>query len=320
MSKKCADGTPLGLVDKMAEKFTISPGTLLQTLKATAFRQSNTVITDEQMFALLIVADQYHLNPFTREIYAFPDRNGGIVPVVGVDGWNRIANEHPHFDGVEFVYSDDIVQPEGSLAHCHAWIEAVLYRKDRTHPTRVREYLDECYRTPIKDRKSGYSRPGPWQTHPKRCLRHKAEIQCYRIGFGFVGIYDEDEASRIIDAQTEGPPASNAASVASAAQPSQVALPIPDLDAFLQDAERVQEVDEFLAKLVKRAQASKQWQAAAELVRERLSGDARVYALDQLSRARARGCTEVTQAAHAAQAVAATEAPVPEVADAGNFI
>jgi hypothetical protein len=40
---------------------------------------------------------------------------------------------------------------------------------------------------------------GPWKTHPKRMLRHKALIQCARLAFGFVGIYDQDEAERIIE-------------------------------------------------------------------------------------------------------------------------
>jgi hypothetical protein len=31
-------------------------------------------VTDEQMMALLIVADQYGLNPFTKEIYGYPDK------------------------------------------------------------------------------------------------------------------------------------------------------------------------------------------------------------------------------------------------------
>jgi hypothetical protein len=39
----------------------------------------------------------------------------------------------------------------------------------------------------------------PWQTHPKRMLRHKALIQCARLAFGFVGIYDQDEAERIVE-------------------------------------------------------------------------------------------------------------------------
>jgi hypothetical protein len=41
----------------------------------------------------------------------------------------------------------------------------------------------------------------PWKSHPRRMLRHKALIQCARIAFGFAGIYDEDEAERIVEAQ-----------------------------------------------------------------------------------------------------------------------
>lgn len=39
----------------------------------------------------------------------------------------------------------------------------------------------------------------PWQSHPKRMLRHKAMIQCARLAFGYTGIYDEDEAQRIVE-------------------------------------------------------------------------------------------------------------------------
>ena len=39
------------------------------------------MMTDAQMAALLVVANQYNLNPWTKEIYAFPDKSNGIVPV-----------------------------------------------------------------------------------------------------------------------------------------------------------------------------------------------------------------------------------------------
>jgi phage recombination protein Bet len=164
---------------RMAERFGVDPNKLHATLKATAFRGE---VSNEQFMALMIVADQYKLNPLLREIYAFPDRNNGIVPVVGIDGWARIINEHPQCNGIEFL--------EGPTDHNSVpdWIECVIYRKDREHPTRVREYFVECKRaTP------------PWGSHPRRMLRHKALIQCARLAFGFVGIYDDDEAQRIIE-------------------------------------------------------------------------------------------------------------------------
>ena len=144
---------------------------VLMILKNTAFRGQ---VSDAQMTALLVVANQYGLNPWTKEIYAFPDKNNGIVPVVGVDGWSRIINEHPQFDGLDFEQTDD-------ACTCR------MYRKDRTHPIAVTEYMSECKR----------ENAPPWKSHPKRMLRHKAMIQCARLAFGFVGIYDEDEAQRI---------------------------------------------------------------------------------------------------------------------------
>lgn len=180
------------LVTKFANRFSIEPQNLLATLKATAFRQrGTTVVTNEQMAALLIVADQYGLNPFTKEIFAFADKDA-IIPVVSVDGWNRIVNEHKAYDGVEFRYSETMVTMTDGKP-CPEWCEAVLHRTDRTRPTVIREYLDEVY----IGKRNGYA--GPWQTHTKRMLRWKALIQGARIAFGFAGLYDEDEAGRIID-------------------------------------------------------------------------------------------------------------------------
>lgn len=146
---------------------------LIQTLKATAFKGQ---VSDAQMTALLIVAQQYGLSPWTKEIYAFPDKNNGIVPVVGVDGWSRIINSHPQFDGIDF-------EQDAESCTC------VIYRKDRKHPIKVTEWMSECKRG-----------TGPWQSHPRRMLRHKAMIQCARLAFGYGGIYDQDEAERIVDA------------------------------------------------------------------------------------------------------------------------
>ena len=185
------------LVTRFADKYHIEPAKLMDTLKATAFRQrGDAVVTNEQMAALLIVADQYKLNPFTKEIFAFNDK-GAVVPVVSVDGWSRIINEHPAFNGMEFNYAEEIVTMPGGKP-CPAWCEVVIYRKDRDRPTVVREYLDEVYQSPRGN--SGFA--GPWQSHTKRFLRHKTLIQGSRIAFGFAGIYDEDEASRIVEAQT----------------------------------------------------------------------------------------------------------------------
>jgi hypothetical protein len=53
--------------------------------------------------------------------------------------------------------------------------------------TSVREYMYEAH-----------TGQGAWLTHPRRMLRHKAMLQCARICFGLSGIYDSDEAHRVV--------------------------------------------------------------------------------------------------------------------------
>lgn len=164
------------LTQKLASRLDMGDGTeLINTLKQTAFKGQ---VSDAQMTALLIIANQYSLNPWTKEVYAFPDKNNGIIPVVGVDGWSRIINSHPEFDGMKFAQDDESCT-------------CIMYRKDRTHPVEVTEYMSECKRANV----------GPWASHPRRMLRHKAMIQCARLAFGFGGIYDQDEAERIAEAE-----------------------------------------------------------------------------------------------------------------------
>ena len=188
------------LTQTLAAKLDMGDGAdLISTLKATAFKGE---VTDAQMTALLVIANQYGLNPWVKEIYAFPDKQNGIVPVVGVDGWSRIMNEHPQFDGIEFEQATTMADMPGAKP-APEWMECRIYRKDRTRPIVVREYLDEVYRPPFTGKYGTVN--GPWQSHTKRFLRHKTMIQCARLAFGFGGIYDQDEAERIAEAQAQQP-------------------------------------------------------------------------------------------------------------------
>lgn len=177
--------TAQSVLARMGERFGVDPGKLFESLRSVAFRQQgNRAPSNEQMMALLVVAETYRLNPFLKEIYAFPDKNDNIVPVVGIDGWIRITQGHEAYDGEEFVFGPD------DKAGLPEWVECRIFRKDRSRPTIVREFMAECRRS-----------TGPWGSHPRRMLRHKAFIQCARVAFGFGGIYDQDEAERIIDGE-----------------------------------------------------------------------------------------------------------------------
>lgn len=158
----------------MAGRFNVDPAKLHSTLKNTVFKGA----TDDELLALVVVANEYGLNPLTKEIYAFPAKGGGIVPVVSVDGWNNLANSHPQMDGIEF---DDRHDEAGKLVA----ITCIIHRKDRSKPIKVTEYLSECRRN-----------TEPWKME-HRMLRHKALIQCVRVAFGFSGVYDEDDARTV---------------------------------------------------------------------------------------------------------------------------
>jgi phage recombination protein Bet len=165
------------LLRTMAHRYEMEPAAFHKTLTATIIPGGKA--SNEQLAAFLVVAQQYNLNPFTREIYAFPAKGGGIQPIVGIDGWLKLANANPKFDGL--TYREHLTG-EGELVA----ITAQVYRKDREHPVEVTEYMAECKRN-----------TDPWQKWPRRMLRHKATTQALRAAFGFSGIVDPDEAERM---------------------------------------------------------------------------------------------------------------------------
>jgi phage recombination protein Bet len=135
-----------------------------------------------------MLSERLGLDPLNNEIYATavtPEtgKKTRIVFVVGVDGWSKIINSHPQFDGMKFVESapgDDELP---------LYIECTIYRKDRRVATSIREYMYEAH-----------TGQGAWLTHPRRMLRHKAMVQCARTCFGLGGVYEPDEAERVSSA------------------------------------------------------------------------------------------------------------------------
>lgn len=164
------------LVNSMAARYDMEPNAFVEAIKASVIKGA---CSNEQFAAFLMVAKEYDLNPLTKEIYAFPDR-GGIQPIVSIDGWMKLINSHPQFDGMEF----DDTHEDGKLSS----VTCRMYRKDRSRPISVIEYMTECAR-PTE----------PWKKWPARMLRHKAAIQAARYAFGFSGIMEPDEYDRMKD-------------------------------------------------------------------------------------------------------------------------
>jgi phage recombination protein Bet len=172
------------LIATMAAKYQMDPDQFAKTVRATVMPAQH---TNEQFAALMLVANEYDLNPIVKEIYAFPAKGGGIVPIVSIDGWVNLVNSHPAADGFEFDFEHN---DKNELVSC----TCRMYRKDRGRPVTVTEYLSECIRS-----------TDPWKMK-HRMLRHKAMIQAARYAFGFSGIYDEDEGAKIAELRDVTPP------------------------------------------------------------------------------------------------------------------
>lgn len=194
--KQVAVSESKSLVVEFANKFHVEPDKLLTTLKATAFKQKpGEEITNEQMMMLLAIANEYDLNPFLKQIYAFPDRAKGIIPIVGVDGYIRIVNNHPQADGWEYRLSEENIDLDQFAEDIPKWIECIMHRKDRKNSVSARVYAVEAYRKPFE--KDGRQIKGPWQTYTRLMLENRAFIRAARFAFGFTGIYSEDDAERM---------------------------------------------------------------------------------------------------------------------------
>ena len=145
-----------------------------------------------------------------------------------------------------------------------------MHRKDRKHPTAIREYLDEVYREPFTGNKDGrsYTINGPWQSHTKRFLRHKTMIQAARLVFGFGGIFDQDEAERILENQADSLSTGT------------------ELTAVVVSSEASPDARRMATKLIARAEGSNAWQAAIDYAGERFKGADLAYVTAEINRAK----------------------------------
>jgi phage recombination protein Bet len=180
---------PKSVLLDMANRYGMEPAAFEATVRATCMKpdKNGKVPSREEFAAFLLVAKEYNLNPLLKEIYAYPAKGGGIVPIVSVDGWVNLINSQAALDGLEFAIEHT---DTGALVS----ITCRIYRKDRSRPIEVTEYLSECIRN-----------TEPWAMK-HRMLRHKALIQCARYAFGFAGIYDEDEGEKIAGIRDITPP------------------------------------------------------------------------------------------------------------------
>jgi hypothetical protein len=121
----------------------------------------------QTLLSLLRIARENHLDPLKEEVSLALYDDCHWQAYITVEGYSRILNSHPAFDGIHFTQSLE------STNGIPIWMECTIYRKDRSHPFIVREYFEEVKGEQII-----------WQKMPRRMLRHRVMQQCARLAIG----------------------------------------------------------------------------------------------------------------------------------------
>ena len=130
--------------------------------------------TMEDIVGFLQIAHRFDLDPWAKEIFMIRSK-GRVTTYVGIDGYSKIVNRQPEYDGCSFSYD------QGSDGSIEA-VTCTMYRKDRGHPMAITEFYSECVpATPSE----------AWKRSPGRMLRHRAFVQAARLCFGISGALDE---------------------------------------------------------------------------------------------------------------------------------
>ena len=106
-----------------------------------------------------------------KEIWFVP----GVGVMAGRDGYLRVANESPQFDGMETRVERD-AKNVPIKATCSVW------RKDRSHPITCEAYYNEYKR-------SG----GVWDKYPSAMISKVAEVLALKRSFSINGVVTEEE-------------------------------------------------------------------------------------------------------------------------------
>ena len=156
--------------------------------------QHGATATNAEMTVVSSIFAKYDLNPFIREGHAFVS-GGKLQVIIGFDGFVKVMNRQPNFNGVEFVDNFDGKELISVTTKIHI--------KGRDFPVCTTEYMDEAYQP----------NSAAWKKFKKRMLRNKSLAQCIRIAFGVADVIDPDEADRIKSSERDVTPVQTRASV-----------------------------------------------------------------------------------------------------------
>lgn len=132
-------------------------------------------LTDSEFALFAEIVKSTGLNPVTKEVWAIK-AGGRLQLMTGINGFLRIANSHPMFDGMEVEFEWDNKQLVSATAK--------VYRKDRRFPAVATAYMNE------------YGKFSPiWKTMPSVMLAKCAKSLAIREAFvqELGGLYTQEE-------------------------------------------------------------------------------------------------------------------------------
>jgi hypothetical protein len=157
---------PIALVNQLIEKeIAKTAHTLeLEVAELQAWINLQVMAPKQTLLALLRIAREHQLDPLKEEVALALYDDTHWQAYITVEGYSKIINHHPAFDGIAFTQSEDNAN---GIPH---WMECTIYRKDRSQPIVVREYFEE-----VKGEQA------IWQKMPRRMLRNRVKVQCAKL-------------------------------------------------------------------------------------------------------------------------------------------
>ncbi len=206
MSDQLAVQTPAPFVKastQLSSFLGIEPSMMIETIKAQCFKGKRPdEVSDAQLASFVSVCNGLQLNPLLPGmVYAYPERNGGITPIVGPDGTMKKIDEmisSGKLDG----YTCDVYPEDPSLKATHA--TAIIYRKNSEHPAKYTAYFAEW---------NVGSNPN-WQSRPRHMLWIRALKQAARQVIHGLPMDDDEYKIAQMTNVTESAPGEAAAPVA----------------------------------------------------------------------------------------------------------
>lgn len=159
---------------QLSQRLGVEKGAMLSTIKAQCFRNTHPdQVTDAQLAAFVSVAQSIGVNPLLPSmLYAYPERNGGITPIIGPDGIFSMLANNSDIEGWTTKHEQIAGEPA-----CTATIK--------------HKRLGDISKTVFLSEWKVSNNPN-WQTRPRHMLEIRALKQCARQVIHGVP-FDEDE-------------------------------------------------------------------------------------------------------------------------------